>query len=253
VGLSHIKNRLLALLCGSAFFLAVPLSAAQNTGAKGQGTCFGFCPVISVQAGVASKKLESTVPSSGAQVTLLSDASLAVDAEMGIWRTQSALLSAVYSYEQINWRVPSGTSISSSASITHTALLRFAGYFSRSSKLRLGVELGWGQAPVAFASSTGLLTQTLSAPMAGIVAEYYLFNGMGLHFSIETRALARISGSTPTDSYAFAPDILGAIKIGTKAGKIQVYASPFLRYQSAQSPGCESSVLSVGAKVGIGF
>lgn len=89
--------------------------------------------------------------------------------------------------------------------------------------------------------------------MAGIFAEYYLFNVLGLHFSIETRAAARLSGSTATDSYSFVPDLMGTLKIATKVGKLQVYVSPFLRYQSAKSTGCELSALSLGAKVGIGF
>lgn len=253
MGLLHTKNRLIALLCGSAFFMAAPLNAAQNLGAKGQATCFGFCPVVVVQAGVASKRLDSTVPSSGARLTLLSDAALAVDAELGIWRTSFTLLSVVYAYEQINWQIPAGASMASSASITHTALLRFTGYPSRGGKLRLGVEVGWGQLPVALASGTSILTQTLSAPMAGIFAEYYLFNVLGLHFSIETRASARLFGSTATDSYAFVPDTTGAIKITSKVGKLQVFASPFLRYQAAKSTGCESSTLTLGAKIGIGF
>lgn|GEM_PF-6295358 len=253
MGLLNIKNRFSALLCGCAFFLAAPLDAAQNTGVKGQSNCFGFCPVVLVQAGVASKRLESTVPSSGAQVILLSDAALAVDAEMGIWRTKSTLLSAVYSYEQINWKIPAGATITSSASITHTALLRFTGYPSRTGSLRLGAELGWGQVPIALASGTSILSQTLSAPMVGIIAEYYLFTAMGLHFSVEMRASAHLFGSTPTDKYAFAPDIMEALKITSKIGKLQVYASPFLRYQSSKSTACESSALSLGAKVGIGF
>ncbi len=251
--LLHLKTQLLALLCGSASFLAAPAFAAQNMGAKGQSQCFGFCPVVRVQAGVASKRLDSTVPSSGANVILLSDASLAVDAELGIWRTPATLLSAVYSYEQINWRIPAGTSMSSSASITHTALLRFTGYPSRTARLRLGTEFGWAQMPIAIKASSSIVTQTLSAPMAGIFAEYYLFNVLGLHFSIETRAAARLSGSTATDSYSFVPDLMGTLKIATKVGKLQVYVSPFLRYQSAKSTGCELSALSLGAKVGIGF